>query len=145
VVYAMEQNFGWPRSGGGLDSAQSSTTRIVLPMNLCIADSSSTFPSGSDATAPKRGGDGRERQSQAARESERPFRFRFIHPGCSRRRTPGMISLIATLIASCGCARAQTQKVVLQYPLDSPEIPIAVRAEPHDESWQGLEKGPVDG
>jgi hypothetical protein len=43
------------------------------------------------------------------------------------------------------CGFAQTQKFATQYPVDSPEIPAAARAEARAQPWQNAERGPVEG
>jgi len=52
---------------------------------------------------------------------------------------------IANLMAARDCGLAQTQKIATHFPSDAPEVPAEVRAEARGQSWQQVERGPVEG
>src|SRR5438093_3014697 len=62
-----------------------------------------------------------------------------------KMRTASVFLWTANLMAACGCGLAQTQKIATQYPSDAPEVPAEVRAEARGQSWQQVERGPVEG
>src|SRR5262245_6716979 len=67
-----------------------------------------------------------------------------VHPP----RKPGgatVLLSIATLVATCVGALAQTQKIATHFSLDAPESPREARAEARGDVWQNEERGPVDG
>ncbi|MEW6158131.1 MAG: hypothetical protein AB1813_11900 [Verrucomicrobiota bacterium] len=48
-----------------------------------------------------------------------------------------------SLFLISSCAIGQTQKIATHFPVDSPEVPAAVRATAAPKPWQGTERGPV--